>query len=72
MSLPSLPFISNYETLSGYLGGVMAADNVETTGAIASGLSVLAIGWAEYLARKELQGGQMIVSRAVRDCVCQG
>ncbi|KZP28577.1 hypothetical protein FIBSPDRAFT_947410 [Athelia psychrophila] len=57
MSFPPLPFISDYLTLCDYLGGVPATDKVE---AIAAGLSLLGIGWAGYLGKRELSDEQMI------------
>lgn len=70
MSIPPLPFLSNYVTLSGYLGDVLAQDKVETKGAITSGLSLLAKGWAEYLGKRELRDNQMIVSSFIYGRVC--
>ncbi|KZP25475.1 hypothetical protein FIBSPDRAFT_950184 [Athelia psychrophila] len=57
MSFPSLPFISDYLTLSDYLGNVLATDKV---GVIAVGLSLLGIGWAGYLGKMDLSNKQMI------------
>ncbi|KZP29723.1 hypothetical protein FIBSPDRAFT_946603 [Athelia psychrophila] len=56
MSFPSLPFISDYLTLSD-LGDVLATDKV---GAIAAGLSLLGVGWAGYLGSMDLSDEEMI------------
>lgn len=65
MSFPSLPFISDYLTLSD-LGDVLATDKV---GAIAAGLSLLGVGWAGYLGSMDLSDEEMIVSGFICDRV---
>lgn len=62
MSLPTLPILAEYQTLSTYLGDVLTTDRVETRGVIASGLNLLGIGWAEFLTRRDLRTDEMIVS----------
>lgn len=67
MSLPPLPFISDYVTLFEYTDDILKHDKVETRRAIASGLSLLARGWADYLATREMWDRDTIVSDFIRD-----
>lgn len=63
MSIPSLPLVPDYITLSSYVRDVLTTDKVDAKGAITAGLSLLAQGWAEHLAKSPLCDDQIIVSR---------
>lgn len=65
--LPRLPLISDYITLSELTGDLLVQNKVETRRVIASGLSLLARGWADYLSRRELRNEEIIVSHLIRD-----
>lgn len=67
MSLPSLPLVPDYIKLSSYVRDALANDKVDVNGAIASGLSLLAKGWAEHLSKRALHDDQIIVSHFTCD-----
>lgn len=62
MSLPQLPFLSDYTRLDEYMTDILQEDQVLARRAITSGLTLLAKGWADYLAMRELGVYKMIIS----------
>lgn len=66
-ALPPLPLLSDYATLSEHIGNILTNDKVETRRAIASGLSLLARGWADCLGSRQFRDGEIVVSNMIYD-----
>lgn len=66
-TLPTLPLVSDYTTLSKLVDEIATQNKADYRQVLASGLTVLAKGWGEYLSRREFCSGEIIVSDLIGD-----